>query len=61
MTKRSECFADYDSEDNYKNNEKNKRANLERALFTLKGIAQGKGCDPRIYAQNTLDDIGEKY
>lgn len=35
--------------------------NLERALFTLKKIAQGYGSDPRIYAQNTLHDINEKY
>ena len=35
--------------------------NLEKALFTLKGIAQGHGTDPKIYAQNTLDSIGEIY
>lgn len=44
-----------------KTNEQIRIANLERSLFTLKGIAQGYGTDPRIYAQNTLDDIGESY
>lgn len=44
-----------------KTNEQIRIANLEKALFTLKGIAQGYGTNPRIYAQNTLDDIGESY
>lgn len=34
---------------------------LESALFTLKAIAKGYGTDPRIYAQNTLNEIGENY
>jgi hypothetical protein len=34
---------------------------LERALSTLKSIARGGGSNPQIYAQNTLDSIGEKY
>lgn len=33
----------------------------ERALSTLKAIAQGYGEDPRIYARNTLDSIGVRY
>lgn len=46
---------------NTKNNDQIRIAKLETALFTLKGIAQGYGTDPRIYAQNTLDEIGESY
>lgn len=33
----------------------------ERALFTLKAIAQGLGSDPRVYAKNVLDSLNEKY
>jgi hypothetical protein len=34
---------------------------LERALITLKNIARGSGSDPKVYAQNTLESMGEKY
>lgn len=33
----------------------------ERALSTLKAIAQGYGSNPKIYAQNTLNSLGIKY
>jgi len=35
--------------------------NLEKALYTLKSIAQGYGSNPMIYARNTLKEIGESY
>lgn len=35
--------------------------NMEKAYFTLKSIAEGYGTDPRIYAQNTIDEINGGY